>query len=261
MTVGSAVTPEVIAWRDGLPPQEVWAIDPSKTIKTPVDSRGLIVVDELIESVKAYICPEYNWDGPSDIHHLYFYASTYWQTEQDTGGAVPAYRFRELPVNKILVPRRFHNVIHIVTEPAEMPESQVMGNYIEAWTAARNLFASVRSAVQAERRTRRWLDQHQADNSLTPEQEEVGLEIMEETVLRHFRGINRHLGALSLLPTEYRPFSSEVSLRDAMGQLGDILLHGRQRQTRAARLPSARQKPCGCLHCTVNSSIITSVIN
>jgi hypothetical protein len=260
MTVGSAVTPEVM-WRDGLPPDEYWAIDPSKILQTPVDSRGLIIVDELIERVKAYICPEYDWDGPGDIHHLYFYASRYWQAEQDSGGAVPAHRFREMPVNKVLVPRRFHNVIHAVTEPAEMPGSEVMRNYIDAWTAARNLFASVRSAVQAERRTRRWLDQHQADNSLTPEQEEVGLEIMEETILRHFKGISRHLGALSLLPEEYRPFSTEVSLRDAMGQLGDILLHGRQRQTRAARLPLAKPRPCTCLRCKANRSIITSVIN
>jgi hypothetical protein len=226
-----------------------------------VDSRGLVAVDELIESVKAYICPEYDWDGPSDIHHLYFYAYMYWRAEQETGGALPAHRFRELPVNKILVPRRFHNVIHAVTEPAEMPKPEVMRNYIDAWTAARNLFASVRSAVQAERRVRRWLDQHQAENSLTPEQEEVGLEIMEETILRHFRGVSRHLGALSLLPEEYRPFSTEVSLRDAMGQLGDTLLHGRQRQTRAARLPTPKQKPCVCLHCTANSSIITPVNN
>ena len=167
---------------------------------------------------------------------------------------ISALRFRELPVNKILVPRRFHNVIHTVTEPAEMPEAKVMRNYIDAWVAARNLFASVRSAVQAERRVRRWLDQHQADNSLTPEQEEVGLEIMEETIQRHFRGISRHLGALSLLPEEYRPFSAEVSLRDAMGQLGDILLHGRQRQTRAARLPAVKQKPCSCLRCSETSS-------
>ncbi len=260
MTVGSAVTPEA-TWRDGLPPDEYWAIDPSKIIKTPVDSRGLVIVDELIERVKTYICPEYDWDGPSDIHHLYYYASLYWQAEQDSGGTVPAYRFRELPVNKILVPRRFHNVIHTVTAPAGMPKPEAMRNYIEAWTAARNLFASVRSAVQAERRTRRWLDQHQADNSLTPEQEEVGLEIMEETILRHFKGISRHLGALSLLPEEYRPFSQDVSLRDAMGQLGDILLHGRQRQTRAARLPAAKPKPCNCLRCTANRSIITSVIN
>lgn len=260
MTVDSLAAPEV-AWRDGLVPEEYWAIDPERKMPTPVDSRGLIVVDELIEGVKAYVCPEYDWDGPSDIHHLYFYASIYWQAEHDSNGAVPALRFRELPVNKILVPRRFHNVIHTVTDPAEVPEAPVMRNYIEAWTAARNLFASVRSAVQAERRTRRWLDQHQADNSLTPEQEEVGLEIMEETIQRHFRGISRHLGALSLLPEEYRPFSAEVSLRDAMGQLGDILLHGRQRQTRAARLPAPKQKPCECLRCATNRSIITSVIN
>jgi hypothetical protein len=259
MTGAVLLAPEE-TWREDLPPAEYWAIDPSKTMRTPVDSRGLIIVDELVEGVKAYVCPEYEWNGPSDIHHLYFYAAWYELTELESGGAVPSHRFRELPVNKLLIPRLFHNVLHAVTEPAAMPSPTIMRYYIDAWTAARDLFVSVRKAVHVERMSRRRLEKA-GDTGLTPEQEEVGQEIIEETLRRHFRGISRHLGALSLLPEEFRPFDLDRDVRDAMGQLGDILLHGRQRQTRAARLPVGKQKPCACLHCKLNSSIITPVNN
>lgn len=46
MTAGKTVAPLEIAWRDGLPADEYWAIDPSIKTKTPatVCAAGRIVV-------------------------------------------------------------------------------------------------------------------------------------------------------------------------------------------------------------------------
>lgn len=259
MTAGSTAAPELI-WRDGLPPDEYWAKDPLKTVETPVDSRGLIIVEDLINTAKEYICPEYKWDGPADKHHLYYYAAVYRALEQSSDGNIPAQQFRELAVNKIYIPRRFHNVIHKVMLPADIPSPDVMRNYTEAWTVARKLFASVRRAVRAGRKVRHRLAAASEADPLS-EPEKVDEEIMQEALSKHFGEIGRHLGALILLPEEYRPIKVDANIHDSLSKLGGVLLHGRQVRTRAVTLPDPKPQPCNCLHCKVNSSIITPVNN
>ena len=257
MKMGSLVMPET-DWRDGLPPDDYWATDPNKTFATPVDSRGLIIVDELIDHVKAYICPEYEWPEQSDEHHLYFEEEEYRWLEEWSMGRIPSLQFRELPVNKILTPRYFHNVLHKVARKAEMPSPEVMRNYIDAWRAARNLFLSIRNAAQAERRRKR---RGERAEELTPEEMAIGAEIMQSKFERHFRGISRHLGTLATIPQEYWPFNPEQSALLAAGQIGQLVLHHHQRQKRSVLLPEEPRKPCGCLRCGVNRSIITPVNN
>jgi hypothetical protein len=255
MTAGRPLTPKA-TWCDGLPPKEYWAIDPSRVIETPVDNRGLIVVDELIEAVKAYICPEYRWDGPNDTHHLYFLASLYRQLEEQSSGTIPARQFRELAVNKIYIPRRFHNVIHKVTKEAAVPEPEVMSDYLEAWTIARNLFAAVRKAVQDKRRLRL-----NTDAALPSEEDKVDAEIMAEVASRYFNEINQRAGALSLRTREFLPIDFEEDTRDSISRLGGVLLRGWQLRTRDALLVDDNHDAGNCLRCSTNRSIITPVIN
>lgn len=259
MSVDGLVTPE-IERSNGLPPAEYWAIDQSNTIQTPVDSRGLVVVDELIPAAKQYICAEYQDWGVPDKHHLYYVSTLYRLFETLSKGSVPSNQFRELAVNKILIPRRFHNVIHKVMAPASMPEPEVMQNYIDAWTVARDLFASVRNAVNAER-GRRTQKLKKGGLELPTEQEIVDQEIMEEVLKKHFGSISRHLGAMTLLPEEFRPLRLDGDVCTSVGELCDVLEHGSQRRTGAVLLPDRKDEPCSCLRCKVNSSIITSVIN
>lgn len=235
MSVGTLAAPET-RWQDGLPPQEFWVLPMNQTIETPVDDRGLILVDDLIAEVKRYIAPEYEWPTQTDVHHLYFYAETYSAVDAWSEGRIPARRFRELAVNKILAPRYFHNVLHRVTRPAPMPSPEVMRHRIDAWTAASNLFESVRNVTRAERLARR---REMRIDQLTVEETQVGREIMEETLARHFHGISLHLGALSLVPREFWPFDPELRAQVAAGQIGDIVLRGRQRHIRSVLLPSS----------------------
>jgi hypothetical protein len=216
-------------WVEGMPPDEAWIKDPLEKMPTPMDSRGLIIVDELIEGVKSYIDPTYKYPTKPSVHHIYWPRCDYDALEGWSDGYVPARRFRELPINKLYVPRYFENVLHTVTIRPPMPSPEVMGHQIEAWDAARNLFNSVRNALRAERLSRRRLELQE----LTPEEEEVGREIMDEIFQRHFRGVQRHLGALSLVPEEYWPFNPELPSHLAAGQIGEVMLRGHQRRTKA----------------------------
>ena len=256
--MGNAVTPETLRC-DGLPPRPYWLISPNQQIQTPTDSRGLVVVDELVESVKAYIDPSFDWSQgpPADIHHLYFTEAFYKFFQDQSKGRIPAYDFREQAANKIYTPRLFHNVLHRVTAPAPMPSTEVMHNFIEAWTVARNLFASVSKAVRAEV-GRRKLDKKEPSEL---ELARIDQEISAEVLSRHFGEIRSHLGELTLIPYEYRPLQLDGDVRGSASQLCSVLEHGQQRRAGSLVLPNLITETCSCLHCKLNSSIITSVIN
>ncbi len=90
-------------------------------IKTPVDKRGIIDHKALLDQVSAFVEPGYKWKAPFfDEHHLYWQASYY-----DSAFNVDpklAQDFRNLPINKIWVPREFHDFTHIMTTPGDVPE-------------------------------------------------------------------------------------------------------------------------------------------
>lgn len=223
-----------------LPPAEFWLRDPGKKIETPTDSRGLVVVGELIEQVKAYVAPEYAWHLAPDVHHLYWPRESYVQLQASTQGLIPARTFREVCANKIYIPRDFHETIHCVSVPPPMPDAAVMQPYIKGWHIARSVFESVQEVIRQERLGKRRLHERPAGlPPLTPEQIQTGIQIVEEIVSRRGRGIERHLGELVLVPEEFRPIDIGLPLPQAVGQIGELVLEGWQRQTRAVRLSLA----------------------
>lgn len=90
-------------------------------IDTPTDKRGIIDHKVLLEQVSAFVEPGYKWKAPFfDEHHLYWQASYYESAFNVDPGL--AQNFRELPINKIWVPREFHDFVHIMTRPSDVPE-------------------------------------------------------------------------------------------------------------------------------------------
>lgn len=215
-----------------LPPKEHWLIEPGRKIQTPQDGRGLVVVDELVEQVKACIANDYEWRFPPDVHHLYWPREEYESVEELTDGVYPARTFREVGANKILVPRDFHELIHAITVPPDMPAADVMRPYIAGWAAARKLFETVQGVTRSERQHRRRL----LRDDLTEEERLNGQMTMERKIARQSRGIEQHLGELVLVPEEFRPVDPTIPLQHAAGQIGEMVLRGWQRQTRAVRL-------------------------
>lgn len=227
--------PTRVAPVENLPPAEFWLADPNKKLQTPTDGRGLVIVDELIEGVKAYIDPSFVWDDKPDVHHLYWPRETYEALEAWSKGYIRSRLFREVCANKIYVPRSFHEVLHTVTVPPAMPSPEVMRYYSEGWRVARSLFTSVKEVVRAERLNRRRLERE----DLTAEEERVGRLVMEESLRRHFKGVQRHLGELCLVPREFWPLDPNLPTQLAAGQIGEPVLRGSQRQVKAVRRPLA----------------------
>lgn len=90
-------------------------------IPTPVDKRGIVDHKLLMKQVSDFVEPGYKWNAPFfDEHHLYWQAN-YYESSFHVD-PILAQTFRNLPINKIWVPRDFHNFIHVMTIPGDVPE-------------------------------------------------------------------------------------------------------------------------------------------
>jgi hypothetical protein len=142
--VGSEAAANISELRKGyFPPDEAFIQDPTVIIDTPVDSRGLVRVQELLEQVTQYVRPGYKWRGEPDDHHLYWFAKIFNLQNlfvQDTRLGTD---FRTLPLHIIEIPRELHNLIHAVTRPVEAPNKEVMEYRVESWQVASNLFKAL----------------------------------------------------------------------------------------------------------------------
>lgn len=95
-------------------------------IETPVDPEtGIVDHEALMDLMKQEVDPTHTWQAPFfDEHHLHWYAHRYESSFQLN--VELAAEFRDMPVNKIWAPRQFHNFIHAVTIPPEVPSSDAM---------------------------------------------------------------------------------------------------------------------------------------
>lgn len=135
----------VFDWRasDWLPPVDVLRPGfqtPEEILEnrfpTPVDRQNRVQVDELIEMVKATVDPAYFWPGKVDLHHVQWPFDWYqWFDAVQTDSHGAGMHYRELPPNKIMVPRNFHIWLHRVALPPTMPRLKVMRQTIEEWNA------------------------------------------------------------------------------------------------------------------------------
>lgn len=117
-------------------------------IKTPLDERGLVDLNKLIDVVKLTVDTEYVWaSSRNDTHHLQWYSALY--TNDDT--VVDRQAFRDLMSRKTIVPRTFHNWVHHITEPPPMPSDEVMQYAIDAERVAISLARTASHAIRLAR--------------------------------------------------------------------------------------------------------------
>jgi hypothetical protein len=206
-------------WIDGLPPAEAWIKDRNEKMETPVDDRGLVDVPRLIEGVASYVHPNYLWyDNPSD-HHLGWPRSRYVQAERQSNGLIPAERFRELPTQRIWMPRMPHTLTHAVTIPPPMPDAEVMYHAMEAWDVAANLLTSLGRVNKVADRVAAELDR--IDN--TEERERIILEYQATQFARHFKGQLPHLDRMGDIPQEHWVFDPNDDPRNILRKIGSIM--------------------------------------
>lgn len=131
-----------------LPPleQQLWNPKTEGKIETPLDSRGLVDLDALVEVGKQTVESDYDWTSPfNDVHHLQWPGSAYKPDEE-------ANEFRELVGRKTFIPRRFHNWLHHITEEPPLPTSEVMKHSIDAEEVAKHISTTVQLAVRLTRK-------------------------------------------------------------------------------------------------------------
>lgn len=170
-----------------LPPRELWRFDPDKDERhpTPVDERGLVDIKQLITLVKSTVDPAFTWKPSEEPnkHHLYW-SSNYYSDE--TEAPVNPREFRNLAVNKVLIPQIFHNWLHRVTEEPSAPSEEVMHYRIEAQRVALELFKSARKSKRLTRRTT------------------LGDADLEEHLARNFEEFSANLERAYAVPEEFR---------------------------------------------------------
>lgn len=193
--------------REDIPPEKYWLIDPfnsSNHIPTPVDEYGLVDAYGLVHRVKGMFNPDYKWGGPLSVHHLY--PKAVWYGFPSAGEH--ALGFRELALNKILVPRIIENCIHLMCLPPDIPAQDVMQETIDSWGIHKNLYKSLREIATWE--LRRHPRQQSIDSQtviLPPEyngEDRAGKAYLSHTLGRHFRGAELHMDLLSYIQPGFR---------------------------------------------------------
>lgn len=136
------------------PPKEYW-LDANlerSSIETPLDERGFVHMDKLVELAKSLVYPEYQWESPfNDVHHLQWSVSTTIPKHMDEEQRRTVYEFRELVNQKMYTPRTFHNWIHWATIPSPIPDVEAMQYSIDAHRVARSLAKTAQLAVHLTR--------------------------------------------------------------------------------------------------------------
>ena len=132
-----------------LPPEHsrLWHPGKQGKLETPLDSRGLVDLDELINLGKGTVRDGYAWASPfNDVHHLQWPAVSYAQSLGE-----PWHEFRELVRRKAFMPRQFHNWLHLITLPPIPPSEDVMRYSIDAERTARAIAVTAQLAVRLTR--------------------------------------------------------------------------------------------------------------
>lgn len=148
-----------------LPPTEAWR-EPDKWLDLstgllrkdkrqqthPVDSQGLVVIQDVIDELKDLFWPDFELDYDpshpelkSDNHHVYFTKADYRPVNNDDS-LIP-YFFREQPSNLAHIHRQIHNTWHDRFDKPAKPPQKLMLEEMEQRTVARDaLINLVRAA-------------------------------------------------------------------------------------------------------------------
>jgi len=209
-----------------LPPQEYWLVDGRDKLPTPVDDRGLVDTDLLIAQLLETIDPEYVWQGKSNIHHFYWPDAEY-PHEHGKKQFENLALFRNMPINKGLVPVLFHNWLHRITEPPPMPSAEVIAYRSEAWMTAESLFKSCRKYKQWERRAhrrRKYIEENpQVLQGHQDQDDAVAQEIIAEVLERHFNGMSHHRTRMRCIPPEFRIVDPDMPIEKLATNLGKLV--------------------------------------
>ena len=206
--------PEALFPRVNLPPLDARLTKPGERFETPVDNRGLVLLDLLIHQVKATVDPSYQWPigkRNENVHHFYHPWRKFDKFDFATEGEL---RFHNLPIHKAVLPIAFHNHLHNVTLPPPVPTEEVRRYRVEAWSVARNLFVDAEVIARFEARIDMPPEEKIANN--------IDEEAMYQAIGEHFRRYDEGMERLQNLPPEFRLVPSDIAFDEAAQRLGTL---------------------------------------
>ncbi len=215
-----------------LPPPDARLINPYSSnfepIKTPVDDRGIIDIDRLIDDVKATVDPSYDWPLEANVHHFYWPEANYIDTIRPKDPLDSLRVFRELSIHRGYVPRVFENWLHLVTAPPEIPDREVRHYRVEAWLVARDLFRMARKTIACEKNIdKRYRQIKRNPHILKPEfggVDVIGEEILLEAWDKNFRGYEQQRARHNHIPPEFHLIDLDSSPAEVAKELGRMVV-------------------------------------
>lgn len=205
------------------PPREIWRIDPHREkVETPRDDRGVILVPQLIEAVLETVEDDgrFEWAGVPDVHHLYW-PNRWFPNLLDRDPETNPRNFVDMTMNKVLLPRSFHDWLHRVTTPPRVPSKEVRRYRVEAWDVAVSLFQSAKLVVDVEKNKRR--QEIEAQSIDFYKENRISQEALQEVYDKYFYNHDAQVTRLCNIPTEFWVFNPEnddpASMYEQLGSL------------------------------------------
>lgn len=174
-------------------------------IDTPVDRRGIVDHKALLEQVLAFVEPGYKWKAPFfDEHHLYWQAS-YYESTFNVDSRL-SQDFRDLPINKIWVPREFHDFLHLMTRAGDVPEHFDMKSVVRDFRRRNYLYTITSQIVSLREVSERAIPyaRHNKDGS------EDGIVYVDPLTRHSFESLDK-------LDARRRKFINQVEWHDRAG--------------------------------------------
>lgn len=197
-------------------------------VQPTYDERGLLDIEQLVHDVRATVDPQYQWPlRELDVHHFYWPQAAYGHRRTGSMYDNPAL-FRDLPIHKGLLPRVFHEWLHMISDPPQEPDPEVVKYRNEAWIVVRSLFNTARETVATKKQARRRRLYIANNPSILKDEfsgvDRIGEEIMQAVLEKNFRGFQRQLERQESIPAQYRLIDLEGSPEYIATQLGRIVI-------------------------------------
>ncbi len=181
-------------------------LPPSEKITTPLNDLGLVDARATVELLRK--STQHQWFEFPDTHHLYWPANRYPKKQIER-------QFRELPINKIMIPRDFHDYLHASTEPPLVPDTDLMHYQVLSYDAVRSMFDAARLIIQKQREKDRLLGRLPAGNVYG------GVHSRQRAISANKKQFEEALEIFDSVPPEVRVI--DINTNDNLGKIAQSL--------------------------------------
>lgn len=144
-------------------------------VPTALDERGLVDPVATVVALRDFLVDQGLMPDrllKRDEHHLCWpyseYSAIYRPNNDDL-----ATRFRHLRINRILLPRNIHELLHVHTEPPPVPDLQLMREYTASADHFYRIFRTSRSVIRIDREIDKILSQTVESGAVWPPKERL----------------------------------------------------------------------------------------